>query len=150
MTGLAKSALPAFAIKVSAQTTTAPTLAGKYPGDIGIGSDSAVVLYENFEEGSVATVVSRYDSHTNSPGMALVTDHPTNGPGSHAMQLTSGGANSATDLYKSFGPGYDELYFRYYVKYPTSGPYHHSGLWIGGYNPPLALSRSESRNQARR
>jgi Putative Ig domain len=135
--GIAKSALPAFAIKVSAQTTTASTLAGKYPGDIGIGSDSAVVLYENFEEGSVATVVSRYDSHTNSPGMALVTDHPTNGPGSHAMQLTSGGANSATDLYKSFGPGYDELYFRYYVKYPTSGPYHHSGLWIGGYNPPL-------------
>jgi hypothetical protein len=135
--GASSSSLPAFSIKVTAQTTTAPTLAGRYPGDIGIGSDPAVVLYENFEEGSVATVVSRYDSHTNSPGMALVTDHPANGPGSHAMQLTSGGANSATDLYKSFGPGYEELYFRYYVKYPTSGPYHHSGLWIGGYNPPL-------------
>jgi len=96
-----------------------------------------VVLYENFEEGSVAAVVSRYDTHDNSAGMALIADHPGNGPGSHAMQMTSGGGTTSTDLYKSFGAGYDELYFRYYVKYPTSGPYHHSGLWIGGYNPPL-------------
>ena len=135
--GSASAALTAFSITVTPQGTTAPTLAAKYPGDVGIGSDAAVVLYENFEEGSVAAVVSRYDTYDNSSGMLLVTDHPPSGPGSHAMQLTAGGANSATDLYKSFGSGYDELYFRYYVKYPTSGPYHHSGLWIGGYNPPL-------------
>jgi hypothetical protein len=29
------------------------------------------------------------------------------------------------------------LYFRYYAKYVGAGPWHHTGLWIGGYNPPL-------------
>ena len=27
---------------------------------------------------------------------------------------------------------------RYYIKYPTSGQYVHHGIWMGGYNPPLA------------
>lgn len=33
--------------------------------------------------------------------------------------------------------GYDDLYFRYYAKYLASGPWHHSGVWIGGYELPL-------------
>ena len=45
--------------------------------------------------------------------------------------------NPATQFYKSLGAGYDELYFRYYAKYVGRGPWHHTGLWIGGYNPPL-------------
>jgi len=102
-----------------------------------MGSDPAVVFYEDFSEGSVAAVVVRYSDNKNSAGMALVTDQPPNSPGSQAMQFTAGGTHPATDLYKSFGAGYDELYFRYYIKYVGSGPYHHAGLWIGGCNPPL-------------
>jgi hypothetical protein len=134
--GRTSASLPAFTITVSA-ATQATTLAQKYPGDVGIGSDPSVVLYENFEEGSIAAVVARYDNAADVPGMTLVADHPVNGPGSNAMQFTSGGANASTHLYKSFGAGYDELYFRYYIKYVGTGPYHHAGLWIGGYNPAL-------------
>jgi hypothetical protein len=121
-----------------ARSAISGILSASYPGDVGIGADPSVVLHEDFEEGSVAAVVSRYDSYANSAGMTLVADHPANSSGRHAIEFTAGGVNrQATDLYKSFGAGYDELYFRYYAKYVGTGSWHHSGLWIGGYNPPL-------------
>jgi hypothetical protein len=130
--GYASAAPPA----APAAASTA-TLSERHPGDAGMGSDPAVVLYENFEEGSVAAVSARYDTVKHSAGMALVDDHPPNGPGGHAMKLTAGGSGPGTVLFKSFGAGYDELYFRYYIKYLGSGPFGHSGLYLGGYNPPL-------------
>jgi hypothetical protein len=96
------------------------------------------VWSENFEEGSVSAVTTRYDNSTDQAGMMLVADHPTNSSGQYAIQLTAGGSNPATDFYKNFGTGYDELWFRYYAKYEGNGPWHHSGLWFGGYNPPLS------------
>lgn len=114
------------------------TLAASHPGDVGMMTDPSVVLYENFNEGSIAAVLARYDSHKNSDEMALVADHPAGSPGPYALRLTAGGSHPATDFYKSFGAGFEELYFRYYVKYLGEGPWHHSGVWIGGYNPPLS------------
>jgi len=59
------------------------------------------------------------------------------------MRLTAGGSTAtddATDLYKKLlkldGSGFDELYVRWYVKYQAGAPWHHTGLWLGGYNPP--------------
>jgi hypothetical protein len=138
--GKASAALPAFAITVSRDAsgiTASATLAEKHPGDVGMGTDPAVVLYENFTESSVAAVAARYNTVKNPAGMALVADHPVNSPGTHAMRLTAGGSHPGTYLYKSFGAGYEELFFRYYIKYLGTGPWHHSGLWFGGYNPPL-------------
>jgi hypothetical protein len=97
------------------------------------------VLYENFEEGSVAAVIARYDAVAHPAGITLVKDHPEQSSGDYALSLTSGGTNAATHLYKSFGTGYDELYIRYYIKYLGSGPWHHSGVWFGGYDPPLSF-----------
>jgi hypothetical protein len=137
--GHASASLPAFSIAVanSPSSTSATTLAQRYPGDIGISSDPSVVWYENFSEGGVSALTARYDSYTDPAGMALVADHPANSPGQYAIQLTSGGSNSTTDFYKSFGTGYDELWIRYYAKYEGSA-WHHSGVWFGGYNPPLS------------
>jgi hypothetical protein len=126
-----------IAVPASAAGSSTATLSEKHRGDVGMGSDPTVVLYEDFSAGSVAAVVARYNTAQNSAGLALVEDHPPNSPGSQAMKLTAGGSHPATSLYKSFGAGYDELYFRYYIKYVGTGPYHHAGLWIGGYNPPL-------------
>ena len=114
-------------------------LAVKYPGDIGIGGDPSVVWHEDFEGGSVAAIVARYDSYANSSRMSLVADRPTSSSGAHALKLTAGGNHPATHLYKNFGNGYDELYFRYYAKYVGTGPWHHTGLWIGGYSPSLSF-----------
>jgi hypothetical protein len=115
-------------------------LAAKYRGDVGIERDPAVVWREDFEESSVAAFVERYSSHANISGMRLVADRPQNSLGAHALELIAGGSHPATDFYKSFGAGYDELYFRYYAKYVGRGPWHHSGLWIGGYNPPIPFT----------
>jgi hypothetical protein len=139
--GSASAALPAFAITVSS-TAASPspslaTLATKHPLDAGMATDPAVVHYENFSESSVAAVAARYSTVVNSAGMALVADHPANSPGTHSLRLTAGGSHASTYLYKNFGAGYDELYFRYYIKYVGTGPWHHSGVWFGGYNPPL-------------
>jgi hypothetical protein len=111
-------------------------LASKYPRDVGIETDSAVVWVENFEEATVSAVMARYDDH-NSSGMQLVSDVPQASSGSKSMRFTAGGGNSATDFYKRFTPGYDQLFVRYYVKYVSNTIYHHTGVWVGGYNPPL-------------
>jgi hypothetical protein len=100
-------------------------------------SSRTVASRRDFEEGSVAAVVGRYDNYVNSSGMTLVTDRPASSSGTHALELTAGGSNPATHIYKSFGAGHAELYFRYYAKYVGAGPWHHTGLWIGGSNPPL-------------
>jgi len=108
------------------------TLADRYPCDRGIAGDPAVVWAENFEEGSVAAVTARYDSHNNDAGMLLVADRPAGSCGAASVKFTAGGAVSATDLYKLLLPGHDEYFVRWYVKYQPGAPWHHSGVWFGG------------------
>jgi hypothetical protein len=108
-------------------------LAAKYPGDLGIDKDPAVVWAENFEEGSVASVVARYDQ-VHQTGMELVADVPPGSGGAASLKLTAGVSNNACDLYKEL-PDHEELYLRWYVKYQAGINWHHSGVWFGGYNP---------------
>src|SRR5256884_6139129 len=71
--------------------------------------------------------------------MALVPDKPSRSCGAASMQLTADGRNAATqatDLYKRLDTGQDELYVRWYAKYQAGAPWHHTGVWFGGYNPP--------------
>jgi hypothetical protein len=110
-------------------------LASKYPGDVGIENDPSVVWTENFEEGSVAALVARYED-SKQPGMGLDPDVPSGSSGKASGKLTASGAGpNAVDFYKKL-PGYDELYVRYYAKYEAGVPWHHTGVWVGGYNPP--------------
>lgn len=114
-------------------------LADRYPCDRGIAGDPAVVWAENFEEGSVSAVTSRYDSYSNASGMSLVTDKPSGSCGAASMRFTADGRNAATqatDLYKRLDTGQDGLYVRWYAKYEAGAPWHHTGVWFGGYNPP--------------
>ena len=87
-----------------AQTDVTPpqgSLATKYPGDVGMQSDPAVVWMENFEEGSATAVGARYDSHANPPGLTLETDVPGKSSGKSSGRMTSNGDTAnATDLYK--------------------------------------------------
>lgn len=137
--GTSTTSLPAFTIQVtSARAVDATTLAARYPGDIGIDAEPSVVWHENFAETDVSALARRYDDVSNANGMTLVADVPAASSGQHAVKMVSGGAAAATHLYKNFSSGHDELYYRYYVKYAGAGPWHHSGLWFGGYNPGLA------------
>lgn len=96
-----------------------------------------MVWSENFEEGSVGAVTARYDDFKNAAGMQLVTDVPSGSCGAASMKLTAGGGVTATDFYKQL-PANDELYVRWYVKYQAGVPWHHTGVWFGGYNPALS------------
>src|SRR5437763_14787027 len=113
-------------------------LSDDHPGDTGFGSDPAVVWYEDFEEGSVGAITGRYDQAQGMARMQVVTDHPVKSSGAAALALTAGGAVSAVDLFKQL-PNHDELYWRWYVKYQAGVPWHHSGVWLGGYDPAMAF-----------
>jgi hypothetical protein len=121
--------------------TSASTLSQRYPGDMGIWNDPSVVWDEHFNEGSVAAVSARYETSDNVSGMAIVNDAPASASLRVSMQFTANPSvgNNGPDLYKNFArfsPGFEELYYRWYVKYEPNIPWHHAGLWVGGYNPP--------------
>ena len=78
--------------------------------------------------------------------MALSSDRPSSSCGASSLALTSGGSVNATDLYKSL-PDHDELYVRWYVKYQAGVPWHHTGVWFGGYNPTSAFPYINAGNQ---
>jgi hypothetical protein len=110
-------------------------LAKKYARDVGIQNDPDVILAEMFE-GSLAEIIGRWTNSDNTAGMSVTTDVPAGSGGSRSLLMTSvGGATTGGQLYKKLVPGYEQLYLRYYVKYASSGTYHHTGGWIGGYNP---------------
>ena len=110
-------------------------IAAKYARDAGIANDPDVILAEMFED-SVPAVASRWTQTENTAGMSLSTDRPAASGGARSLLITSvGGSNSGGYLYKNLGAGHDQVFLRYYVKYAGTGTYHHSGGWLGGFNP---------------
>src|SRR2546430_16369710 len=79
--------------------------------------------------------------------MAFSPDVPAGSPGSRSLSIpwVGGGVSDGGNLYKQLSPGVDDtLYVRYYIKSPTSGQYQHEGIWMGGYNPPLAFPNPQA------
>jgi hypothetical protein len=139
---LSRRAVACLSLAVSVLTATSPSvaqdgIAKKYSRDVGIETDPDVVMAEMFEGTSVSSIVGRWTNSGNAAGMSLVSDVPAGSGGTRSLLMTSvGGSNTGGQLYKKLTPGYDQLYFRYYVKYWSSGTYHHAGGQIGGFNPP--------------
>ncbi|MBN1805833.1 MAG: hypothetical protein JW837_11325 [Sedimentisphaerales bacterium] len=112
-------------------------IAGKYKGDKGIENDPDVIFVENFEEGSLNAIKSRWESVKNIESMSLSPDIPKGSAGKHSLLITHiGGKSTGAHLYRRLLPGYEELYVRFYVKFdPDCYPIHHF-VHLGGYNPP--------------
>ena len=70
--------------------------------------------------------------------MSQSDDRPGASGGKHSLLMTHvGGQGTGGSLYRSFKPGHDKLFARFYVKFdPDCAPIHHFGTNIGGYNPP--------------
>ncbi|MEO0069573.1 MAG: hypothetical protein ABIK18_02115 [candidate division WOR-3 bacterium] len=102
-------------------------LSAKYPGDKGIERDPAVVFVENFEEGSLEAIKSRWENCSGIEIMSLSGDAPPGSAGKHSLLMTHiGGKGTGGHLYRRLLPGYEELYVRFYVKFdPQCGPIHH-------------------------
>jgi len=126
--GIAMLALPLLAQEAADH---APGLAAKYRGDVGIEEDPAVVFVEDFEGGSLDDVVERWTAASKT--MALVKEGPAGTPGSQAMEMTATrGESTGGSLYKTFSPGYDQLYARFYVKFAADCGYIHHFVFMGG------------------
>jgi hypothetical protein len=108
------------------------SLAAAYPGDVGLGADPSVIWFEDFEEGSLAAIAARYDQSRDNGRWELVT-----GPRGSALSMRAGQGQDAVDLYKQLPDG-DEWYVRWYARYEAGVPWHHSGMWFGGYNPSMS------------
>ncbi len=108
-----------------------PGLAATYPGDVGIEEDPAVVFVEGFEQDSLAQVIKRWTSASKS--LALVKGGPAGSPGSRAVMMTATrGRSTGGSLYKTFPPGYEQLYTRFYVKFAPDCGYIHHFVHLGG------------------
>jgi len=116
-----------------------PLAAGR-AGDVGIENHPDVILVEKFEEATLTDLFNRWTDILNGSAMSFSSDVPVGSPGSRSLNIpwVGGGVNNGGHLYKQLSPGVDgTLYVRYYIKYPASGKYHHTGIWVGGHNPPL-------------
>src|SRR6185295_15271706 len=129
---------------MDAASGTGVGLSAAHPGDEGLGDDPAVVWFEDFEQGSLAAIADRYDQARDEGRWQLVSDTPS-GTGS-ALALRAGQGQDAVDLYKQL-PDADEWYVRWYAKYEAGVPWHHSGMWFGGYNPSMAFPSPNAGNR---
>lgn len=116
-----------------------PGLSAKYPGDAGISGDPAVLVAETFEEASLESILGRWDDVSNEDGkvLALSKDVPTDSAGTQSLQITATlGENEGGHLYRRLPRGVEQLYSRFYVKFPDEAQYIHHFVHVGGYNPP--------------
>lgn len=125
----------------AARSTTLPKgfgLSAKYPGDKGIAKDPRVLLFEDFETGSLEDLGKRWESVSNEGGrvLAFSSDTPPGSGGKRSLQMTATlGENTGGHLYARLPRGVEKVYARFYVKFPTDAEYIHHFVHLGGYHP---------------
>lgn len=116
-------------------------LATRYPGDVGLEKDPEVVLFESFDSADLKSVLARWDDVSNKAGkvLSLIEDGPDAATGQNRRCLrmeAHPGEDTGGHLYKRLPRGEDELYVRFYVKFPEPASYVHHFVHVGGYSPP--------------
>jgi hypothetical protein len=120
-------------------------IAARYPGDVGIENDPDVVFVESFE-GSVDEICRRWESVGGKPILSKSDEAVPGGGGKQSLLLTrvAGGTEGYMDggnFYRRIrngqgGFGYDQLFFRFYMKFNREhAPIHHYGSGLVGFNP---------------
>lgn len=95
-----------------------PGLAARYPGDVGIDKDPAVVFNEDFEKPDLQARWQAVSKLGDDGPLAFDTQVKTVGRPGTAMRMTATkGKNEGGSLYKVLKPGYDELFARVYVRF---------------------------------
>ena len=120
-------------------------IAAKYPGDIGIEKDPDVVFVESFE-GSVDEICGHWETVAGKSIMSGSDDVVPGSGGRQSLLLTrvaggTGGYTGGGNLYRRIkngegGFGYDQLFFRFYMKFNRQhAPIHHYGSGLLGFYP---------------
>jgi hypothetical protein len=106
-------------------------LAARYPGDIGIEDDPAVVFTENFEEADLDEMMGRWEDVSESEVMSFDADVPS-------VHFDGGG-----HLYTRLLPGCDRIYIRFYTRFDPSCSNVHHFVHTGGTTPRRDGLRAE-------
>lgn len=117
-----------------------PGLAARYAGDSGITGDPAVVFVEDFRSGAVAELRARWSDISNKDGkvLAFAEDVPGGSASPWSLRMTATrDVDSGGHLYRTFEPGYDRLFLRFYVKFAPDAGFNHHFVSLGGeLDPP--------------
>ena len=108
------------------------------PGDLGIGSDARVLLFEDFEVPNKAALGKRWEQMSDKDGevLALVADHPPGSLGTNALEVTARlGRNTGGDLYRRLPRSVDRAFARFLVRFDEANGYTHHFVHFGGYHP---------------
>jgi hypothetical protein len=113
-------------------------IASQYCGDQGIENDPDVVFVEKFDEGSITAASARWDPNPDNP-QAMTIVQGMAPPGSKAGVSSKWHYESTAaftvGFVKTLTPGYDQLWFRYYVNIAAAG----DPIWhffrMGGGSP---------------
>jgi len=123
-------------------------IAAKYPGDLGIEEDPAVVFADGFEDIEDDTMSSSFEKQKgkkwdNAWGTVRITQEPENvHSGGKAVEITHGQPRSR-GADKRFENGFDALFLRYHMKYAKGFPgCHHTGMAILGAAPGVTIGSS--------
>ncbi|MCO5169731.1 MAG: hypothetical protein M9894_25625 [Planctomycetes bacterium] len=113
-------------------------IAARYPGDVGIATDPAVLFVEDFEQPTLDAVFARWESVSNRGNLSFSGDRPADSGGGRSLLVThTGGRDDGSHLYRRLPPGEREVYLRFYVKFAADcWPIHHF-VHVGGREPPL-------------
>lgn len=123
-------------------------IAARYPGDVGIENDPDVVFVESFE-GTVDEICRRWESVGGKPILSKSDEAVPGSGGEQSLLLTrvAGGTEGYMDggnFYRRIrnergGFGYDQLFFRFYMKFNREhAPIHHYGSGLVGFHPPTS------------
>jgi hypothetical protein len=111
-----------------AVVVAAEGLSARYPGDIGLARDPAVLFAEDFESGDL----KKWDQQRG--GVSLTRAAPN--AGAWCVQMTmERGKNVGGDTIKWFMPGADTVYARFYVKFSPDYQYAHHFVWLAANHP---------------
>lgn len=116
-------------------------LAARYAGDAGIAGDPAVVFVEDFGGGTLEGLRARWSDISNRDGRVLAFEHDVPGGSASPFSLrmtATRDVNNGGHLYRTFHPGYDRLFLRFYVKFARDAGFNHHFVSLGGAIDPPA------------
>lgn len=128
-----------------------PPIAAAFPQDVRIETSPDVLFTEKFEEETLSELRANWtDSRLNFSTFS--TDVTAGSPkGSHSLALERVAPGGGDHIYKRIA-GQSVVYTRAYFKYSgRAGVDHpdHSGIWVGGYNPPSNFPNPGSGGRAK-
>jgi hypothetical protein len=113
-------------------------LAARYPGDKGIAKDPAVLLAEDFEEGTIEDLAKRWTEVGNKDGkpLAFSDRRPDASRGKRSLEITATlGRDTGGHLFAPLAKGADTAFARFYVRFAGDADYIHHFVHMGGMNP---------------